>query len=200
MVQGAEEIHAAEQKDDEGRCRKGHVHAEQDLSHVVEPGQDPLPRRPCRFGIVHVDRRLARFRQQGDKDDDDAQAAEPVGQAAPEKEALGQDLQVGNDCRPGPGKAGNALEQAVEIVQVAAEAIGQHPQKSCQEPAQAGDSNAFAHGQFLRPHVAIAQESPARQSTDGHGAHKSRPAVFGESQGHEQWQAHDAGLGPSNPS
>ena len=87
-----------------------------------------------------------------------------MGQAAPEEEALRQDLQVGDDRRPGPGKAGNALKKAVEIVQVAAEAIGQHPQKSRQEPAQAGDGNAFAHGQFLRPHVAIAQESPARQA------------------------------------
>lgn len=116
VVQSPEEVHAAEEEDDEGRRRKGHVHAKQDLGHVMEPGQDPFPRRPCRFGIVHVDRRLARFRQQGDKDDDDTQSAEPVGQTAPEKEALRQNLQIGDDRRPGPGKAGNALEQAVEIV------------------------------------------------------------------------------------
>ena len=152
----------------------------------MEPGQDPLPRRPCRFGIVHVDRRLARFRQQGDKDDDDAQAAEPVGQAAPEKEALRQDFQVGYDRGPSPGKSRNTLKKAIEIIQVAAEAIRQHPQKSRQEPAQSGNGNAFAHGQFLRPHVAIAQENPASHGTGGHCTHKSRPAVFGKSQGHQQ--------------
>ena len=44
---------------------------------------------------------------------DDAQTAQPVGQAAPEEDARGHDFHVLNNRGPGGGEAGGGLEDAV---------------------------------------------------------------------------------------
>ena len=125
---------------------------------------------------------------------DDA-AAETVGHAAPQKQALGQDFKVRNDRRPGPGKAGHAFKEAVEIRQVAAEAVRKHAQKRSQHPADSRNGNAFAHGQFLRPHVAVVQAGPADESAENDAAHKRQPARFPHDDRHGQGQKQDAALG-----
>ena len=194
VVQGIDKIHAAQEENNQSDEGKAGIHAEQDIRHIVKARQHALPRRPGHLGVVHGHGRLARFGQKGDKDDDDSQAAEPVGHAAPKEDAVRQHLQVFNNRRPRAGKPGNTFKEPVEKSQIPAQYIRQHAQTRRQEPAQAGNGNAFTYRQGLRSDV-----SPAlAQKGHGHGRadrqDKGHSAFFAAPEGDAQRDEHSQSL------
>ena len=144
MVGGDEERHAAEHEDKRRNNRKGDIHREQGLGHFLDARQGPVRPGTRAFGVEHVDDALAELRKDGDEDDDDAQAAEPVGQGPPEDQAGRQAFDVVDDRRPRAGQAGNTFKDTVQDGQIAAGGIGNHPQQGNHDPAQGRNGHTFA--------------------------------------------------------
>ena len=129
MIEGTEEIHATEHKNNEGNGRKGHIDTEQNACHIPEARQQAVRRRPGRFGIMEIECILPGCRQEGNENDDDAQPSQPVGHAAPEQNTERQAFYIFYDRSPCTGKAGNAFKHTVNQIQVPASHIGNHPQE-----------------------------------------------------------------------
>ena len=197
MVGGDEERHAAEHEDKRRNNRKGDIHREQGLGHFLDARQGPIRPGTRAFGVEHVDDALAELRKDGDEDDDDAQAAEPVGQGPPEDQAGRQAFDVVDDRRPRAGQAGNTFKDAVQDGQIAAGGIGNHPQQGNHDPAQGRNGHAFADSQAVGRPMALSHEQAPQEETDDDGHQERHEAAFpikkGDNKGNHQSQA--AGLG-----
>ncbi len=88
--------------------------------------------------------------QQREQEHQNAHAADPVGEAAPEQDALGQVLHSGQDAGTGGGKAGHRLKQGIHRVGDAAREHKRHgAHHGNDDPAQRGGSKALPHIEHL---------------------------------------------------
>lgn len=191
------EGHAAEHEDDRRGNGKDDVHREQGLGHLLDARQGPVRTGACAFGIEHVDDALAELRKDSDEDDDDTQAAEPVGQGPPEDQAGRHGFDVVDDRRPRAGQAGNTFKDTVQDGQIAAGSIRNHAQESDHDPAQGRNGHAFADSQAVRRPMALPHEQAPYEEADDDG-HEERndtgfPIEKGDDKGNHQGQP--AGLG-----
>ena len=154
--------------DEAGRRREKQVHQEQDLRHIAQARQHAILRRAGSLRIVHVDRTLPCLGQDGNEDDDDAQAAEPMRHHAPKEDAERLRLNARHDRRPRPRETGDALEQAVEQAERTAQKVRQHAECRRQQPADARDGRPLAHRHLSLPRPAPQLQKPADQEADAH--------------------------------
>jgi len=90
--------------------------------------------------------------EDGDEEDDDSHAAEPVCEASPEEDGAGEILGCGKDAGPGGGETGDAFEDAgtgdikpaVAVgFEDAGDDIGQGAEEAAEEPAECDDADGF---------------------------------------------------------
>ena len=131
--------------------------------------------------------------QQGQQKHQNAHAADPVGEAAPKQNALGQIRHSGQDGRAGGGKAGNGLKQRIHRVR---DAAGQHKGHSThhtdEQPAQRRGHKAFPHVEDLALGLDAVEHRP-RQRAEGRReqehAHHEPLAVAQAGDGGQQQQS-----------
>lgn len=90
MIYRVEKVHAEECVNQCGRNSKKQVHCKKSFRHFFDPGNGTGGVRTCAFYINHAGASFSGLREERHKDDDDSQAAEPVGQGAEEKNAFRQ--------------------------------------------------------------------------------------------------------------
>ena len=100
--------------DSRGNKGKQQIDFKQHLGHIPQAGQHPFLCGTGGFRIVHQDGTLSRLRQQGDKNHDNPQAAEPMRHHAPKENAGGQPCQAVKNRGPGAGKARNTFEHRIQ--------------------------------------------------------------------------------------
>ena len=163
VIDGVERVHAAEEEGEERRARQDDVDAKEHGGQVLEARQDALRPLGARLGVVHGDRALPGGWQERDEDDDDAEAAEPMREASPEKHALRHGFDVFDDGGARAREARDAFEDAVEVAEIAAQKVRQHAEEGRQEPADARDGDALAKRQALARRLAEAAKCRARR-------------------------------------
>ena len=147
---GFEQGHSANQQEHQLQHGKGKVDAVQDLSGGLHLRHKLVHLRAGAFGFHQVDVRAASQRQQREQKHQNTHAANPVGEAAPEQNAVGQPLHGGQDAGTGGGKAGDRLKQGIHGVRDAAgEHKGHRAHHRDEHPAQRGSRKAFAHIEHL---------------------------------------------------
>ena len=90
MIYRVEKVHAEECVNQCGRNSKKQVHRKKSFCHFFDPGNGTGGIGARAFRINHAGASFSGLRKEGYKDDDDSQAAEPVGQGAEEKNAFRQ--------------------------------------------------------------------------------------------------------------
>ena len=86
-------------------------------------------------------------RQDREREHDDPDPAEPLGELPPEQEAVRQLLDMRDDAAAGGAEAGHALEEGVDgpvELRVAGEDVGERAERGCSEPGQRDDEEALA--------------------------------------------------------
>ena len=173
MIQSDEKTHATEIIRCRRRCRKDDVHEEQGLGHFPDTRHHAVRRRTCTFGIDHVPHAPAELGKDGDEDNDDTEAAKPMGQAAPNKNAARQGFDIRKHRSACAGKAGNTFQRTIENIQIAAKYIGQHAQEGNENPRQSCNGHAFTARQGFTGKVSLLFEDPAQAKIDDR-RHKER--------------------------
>ena len=166
MFQSSQEIEATGHKSHR-RCRsQDDVYRKQCFCHLTHPGQHTIRRRPRTFGIHHMYNAMTKLGKQGNENDNDAQASQPVSQTAPDQYTLWQYFNVRNNCSPCAGKTGNTLQYAIQDIQISSEYVGQHPQKSHEDPAETGYGNSLPDTQIVNGSFPASLQSHADGKTD----------------------------------
>ena len=147
---GFEQRHSANQQEHQLQHGKGKVDAVQDLSGGLYLRHKLVHLRAGAFGFHQVDMGAAGQRQQREQKHQNTHAADPVGEAAPEQNTVGQPLHGGQDAGTGGGKAGDCLKQSIHRVRDAAgEHKGHRANHRDEHPAQRGSRKALAHVEHL---------------------------------------------------
>ena len=147
---GFEQGHSANQQEHQLQHGKGKVDAVQDLSGGLYLRHQLIHLRAGAFRLHQVDVGAAGQRQQREQKHQNTHAADPVGEAAPEQNTVGQPLHGGQDTGTGGGKAGDCLKQSIHRVRDAAgEHKGHRAHHRDEHPAQRGSRKAFAHIEHL---------------------------------------------------
>ena len=176
VVNGGERIDAAGHEGNPGGQGEDHVDDEKRESRGLDAWQHPVGGRAGGLRIEHVHRSAAHLRQQRDKDHDDTETAEPMRHAAPEQYAARQGLDAVDDRGACARKAGDALKDALEHRQVAADGVGQHAQRGDHDPAQSRDRDALPHGELRADEAAGGHEQDTEHCAGDDGAGKSQAA------------------------
>ena len=145
-----EQGHSANQQEHQFQHGEGKIDAVQNFSGRLHLGHQLIHLRAGAFRLHQVDVGAAGQRQQREQEHQNAHAADPVGETAPEQNALGQILHAGQNAGTGGGKAGDRLKQGVHGVRDAAgEHKGHRAHHRDEHPAQRGSCKAFAHIEHL---------------------------------------------------
>ena len=118
------------------RRREENVDAVKHFGRVVRARQQLGGDGAGAFGLHQVDAALAELRHQREQQDENAHAAEPLRQRAPELDAARQRGRRAEDGGARRREAGNGLEQRVHIAAAAAERIGQRAEGGQHDPAE----------------------------------------------------------------
>jgi len=111
------------------------------------------------FGLEHAAAAETQQRQDGNGENDDAKAADPVHESSPEVDRQGQLIKSGQDRRTGRREARNGLKVGVRPGQsVDVQIQGQRTESRQQHPDQGDQQEALAH-----PHLALLPAYRKRQ-------------------------------------
>ena len=139
--------HPAEQQEHELDDSQAKINAIEDLCRGLHLGHQLIHLRAGAFGFHQVDMGAAGQGQQGEQEHQNAHAADPVGEAAPEQDAPGQVLHSGQDAGTGGGEAGNGLKHGIHRVGNAArEHKGHRAHHTDEQPAERRGGKALRHG------------------------------------------------------
>ena len=196
VAEGVQEIHTPQQQEDGFGHREGHINLPEDHGGVFEAGFELIHRRPRHLGLVELHAAHPQEGEDGQAQDDDAQTAQPVGQAAPEEDARGHDFHVLDNRGPGGGEARGGLEDAVhQVGQDPGEIKRQSPEDAGCHPPHGGDGHAFpvADGAFDRAAPKEQVEKKTQADGDGRGNQEwpgtAVTIIKGKPQGKEHAQA-----------
>ena len=165
--QRVEHIHSARQQEAELHHREREIDAVQDLGRRLHLRHQLVHLRAGAFRLHQVDVGAAGQGQQGEQEHQNAHAADPMGEAAPEQDAVGQALHTGQDAGTGGGKARNGLKHGVHGVRDAAGEDERHCAHDTDgDPAQGGGRKALPHIEHLAAGLDGLQ-GKAQRPTDG---------------------------------
>ena len=141
-----EQGHSANQQEHQFQHGEGKIDAVQNFSGRLHLGHQLIHLRAGAFRLHQVDVGAAGQRQQREQEHQNAHAADPVGEAAPEQDAPGQVLHGGQDAGTGGGEAGNGLKHGIHRVGNAArEHKGHRAHHTDEQPAERRGGKALPH-------------------------------------------------------
>ena len=114
MAQGVEKAHAAKHEQNDFSQRDEGVDFPENHGRVADPGFEFVRHRTGHLGLIELHPAHTQKRQNGHGKNDDAHAAQPLNEAAPEQQASGQPLDVGEDRGTRGGKSGNGFEKRID--------------------------------------------------------------------------------------
>ena len=147
ILQGIQGRHAAEGKGNRSGCGEDQVGHKDGRGCFLDAGERLGRGGACGFRTDHLRLHPSRLWKEGHEEDNDAQAAHPVGEGAEEEKSLRQGGNVIDHGGARTGQAGNAFHQTVRQGQGFGKEVRQGIQEGNGNPRKGRNSHAFSRGQ-----------------------------------------------------
>ena len=195
MADGVEEGHAGEAVGHDGQHEQRQVDVGEDVDHVRGPGGVAAAAQRAQLHVGEAHAHLAGLGYQQQQEHHHSEAADEMRGGAPEKQAVGQGLHVGEYGGAAGRVAADRFEDGVRQRERAApEHVGQQSEDEGQQPRERDDHVALAQ----RDRGRLAHEYEREDSDDegdGERDHKGRESrVVAACHRHEDGQQHEQGV------
>lgn len=145
VVDAVEEVHAFEVEADGADDGEEGVDAPDPVALCAQSGVHLDAHGACGLGREHLDATADERRDDGDGEEDDPQAADPLREAAPEEQGVGQAFYVVDERCAGGGEAGDGLEVGIgDGRDIAAEVEGEAAEEAEDDPHERHDEEGVA--------------------------------------------------------
>ena len=192
MVQGLQKSHAPEHVGSGSGGGEAEVHRKEGHGRFLDAGKGFGGSGPRAFGVHHFRGAPPCLGEEGHENDDNAQAAQPVGHGPEEKNGRRQNGEVIHHRSAGAGEAGNALHQPVQRRQGAGQGIGNGINEGHRQPGQCSDGSALPGREAVIGRNPLLPENQVQKEGQGgreeEGQHRP-PVVEGQEHGKEQHHA-----------
>ncbi len=195
MADGVEKAHAPQGQQDRFQGGEKGVDLPQDLGGVPDSRRELVGRRAGRLGLVELHAADPQKGQDRQGEDDDPHAPQPLNEAPPEQQPLGNPFDVREDRRTGGGEAGNRFEKGVrERGELAAHVKRQGPEEPHGDPPEGHDGHPFPLADDLcrlAPEQQV--QGHAADGGDADGLEQGNDAAVPVPEPHQQGRGHGQG-------
>ena len=180
--------------------RHGHEDIDEVEGHgrLLQMGHELADGRAGGLGLHEVDIGTAGKGDDGQDEDENTHAADPVGEGAPEEGGVGQCLDVGQDGSSGRGEAGYRLKQGIGIIRnLSGDDVGEGSDTGHADPGQSHGQTAFLQIEDMVLGLEAFEDGPNQERDGGHediGQALAFP-VYEPAQGGKQ---HETGFRPAD--